>query len=149
VADDSATNTAIVGAVADVAGASGVTVVAEGVETAAQRSRLLALDRDLHVQGFHYAQPMPPAELERWVDARLSAAGAVDDAPSRWRGRRRRNRRPDRSAPAGSGRPERSHRRPGRGPRRDRRAPARTGPAGRRRAPRARRRGPRRGPARR
>jgi EAL domain-containing protein (putative c-di-GMP-specific phosphodiesterase class I) len=40
----------------------GMTVVSEGVETAAQHAELTQLGSD-HCQGFYYARPMPTAEL--------------------------------------------------------------------------------------
>jgi EAL domain-containing protein (putative c-di-GMP-specific phosphodiesterase class I) len=44
-------------------------VVAEGVETLAQREALLDLDCD-QAQGFLFARPMPAAALFDWLDAR-------------------------------------------------------------------------------
>ncbi|GIJ70460.1 hypothetical protein Voc01_053770 [Virgisporangium ochraceum] len=44
----------------------GLTVVAEGVETAGQVEALRDLGCDI-AQGFHYARPMPPAELAGWL----------------------------------------------------------------------------------
>lgn len=55
--------TAIVRAVIDVAHEVGMTVVAEGVETEAQRRRLLALQCD-RGQGFLFGRPVPRDEVE-------------------------------------------------------------------------------------
>jgi diguanylate cyclase (GGDEF)-like protein/PAS domain S-box-containing protein len=54
---------AIVRAVTDLGHSMGLTVVAEGVETAEQAHILQALDVDL-LQGFHYARPQPAEQLE-------------------------------------------------------------------------------------
>jgi diguanylate cyclase (GGDEF)-like protein len=58
---------AIVEAVADIASASGLTVVAEGVETVEQRDMLLEIKPDMLAQGWLYAKAMPVAEFEAWV----------------------------------------------------------------------------------
>jgi diguanylate cyclase len=52
----------------------GMTVVAEGVEGAAHVTALQALGCDI-AQGYHYARPMPPADLTAWF--RTSGATAV------------------------------------------------------------------------
>jgi diguanylate cyclase (GGDEF)-like protein len=44
----------------------GLTVVAEGVETARHVDALLDLGCDI-AQGYHYAHPVPPAELTSWL----------------------------------------------------------------------------------
>ena len=44
----------------------GLTVVAEGVETAAQRQFLAALECDL-LQGFLFSRALAPADFEAWV----------------------------------------------------------------------------------
>jgi diguanylate cyclase (GGDEF)-like protein/PAS domain S-box-containing protein len=69
------TTAAIVYGVVTMAEALGMTVVAEGVEEAAQLDKLTALGCDF-AQGFLFAQPMPPAKLEA-----LLRAGALP-APS-------------------------------------------------------------------
>lgn len=51
----------------DVAHALGVSVTAEGVETAAQAEWLKQLGCDL-AQGYFYAYPMPEREYQRWLD---------------------------------------------------------------------------------
>jgi diguanylate cyclase (GGDEF)-like protein len=52
----------------------GMTVVAEGVEGAAHVTALQQLGCDI-AQGYHYARPMPPADLTAWF--RTSGAAAV------------------------------------------------------------------------
>ena len=51
-------------AIAQMAGAIGLTVIAEGVETAEQADVLAAMGVNV-VQGFYFARPMTPAALER------------------------------------------------------------------------------------
>ena len=65
---------AIIQAVADIAAATGVDIVAEGVETEWQRRTLLSIKHDMHAQGWLYAPAMLPAEFEAWVDARRAEA---------------------------------------------------------------------------
>ena len=67
---------AVVEAVADIASVSGLKVIAEGVETAAQRDMLLAIKPDILAQGWLYAKAMPVAEFEAWVLDRKRAAVA-------------------------------------------------------------------------
>jgi EAL domain-containing protein (putative c-di-GMP-specific phosphodiesterase class I) len=55
----------------------GLTVVAEGVEDADHVTALSDLGCDI-AQGFHFARPMPPAQLAEW----LGAAGAADKTAS-------------------------------------------------------------------
>jgi len=54
---------AVTGAIAQMAGAIGVTVIAEGVETAEQAEVLTGLGINL-AQGYHFARPMTPEALE-------------------------------------------------------------------------------------
>jgi diguanylate cyclase (GGDEF)-like protein len=70
----SAIDHAVVQAVADIASASGLKVVAEGVETPAQRDMLLAIKPDILAQGWLYARSMPIDEFEDWVLERKRAA---------------------------------------------------------------------------
>jgi diguanylate cyclase (GGDEF)-like protein len=67
------TDTAIVVAVCELAGAIGLTVVAEGAETGSQVSALAAIGCDL-VQGYFFARPLTRAKVDRL---------AVSEAP--WR----------------------------------------------------------------
>ena len=62
-----ASDTAIVKSVIDLAHALGLVVVAEGVETGAQVAHLRELGCDL-AQGYFFARPQPPADLERLLD---------------------------------------------------------------------------------
>ena len=71
---------AVVGAVISLAHALGLRVVAEGVETAGQRSILLTMDCD-ELQGYLYARPMDPQALLDWAQGRRPA-GTVDFSPS-------------------------------------------------------------------
>jgi diguanylate cyclase len=74
--DRSPIDRAVVQAVADIASASGLNVVAEGVETAEQRENLLAIKPDIIAQGWLYAKAMPASEFEAWVLDRKRAAVA-------------------------------------------------------------------------
>jgi diguanylate cyclase (GGDEF)-like protein len=67
---------AVVQAVADIASASGLKVVAEGVETAEQRDMLLSIKPDMLAQGWLYARALPVDDFETWVLDRKSAAVA-------------------------------------------------------------------------
>jgi diguanylate cyclase (GGDEF)-like protein len=60
---DGAGDSAIVEAIVGMARALGMKVVPEGVETAAQLARLIALGCD-YAQGFHLSRPLAAAELE-------------------------------------------------------------------------------------
>jgi predicted signal transduction protein with EAL and GGDEF domain len=57
---------AIVTAVVRVGQSLDLAVVAEGVETDAQRELLVELGCDA-IQGFFYARPLPPIEFGRWL----------------------------------------------------------------------------------
>lgn len=74
--DRSPIDRAVVEAVADIASVSGLKVIAEGVETRAQRDMLLAIKPDMLAQGWLYAKAMPPLEFEAWVLDRRRAAVA-------------------------------------------------------------------------
>ncbi|WP_216324449.1 putative bifunctional diguanylate cyclase/phosphodiesterase [Deinococcus aestuarii] len=65
----------IVASVIHLAGDLGLTVVAEGLETAAQRDMLLALGCPL-AQGYLYARPLPPEELRRHLTGETVPLGA-------------------------------------------------------------------------
>ncbi len=52
----------IIAAVIEMARALGMEVIAEGVETGAQHEILRRLGCD-QAQGYHFARPLPPAEL--------------------------------------------------------------------------------------
>jgi diguanylate cyclase (GGDEF)-like protein len=71
---------AVVDAVIKLAHALGLRVVAEGVETEAQRDILLQLGCD-ELQGFYFARPMEAATLLAWTHG-AKPAGSVDFAPS-------------------------------------------------------------------
>jgi diguanylate cyclase (GGDEF)-like protein len=62
---------AIVRSVIDLGGRFGARTVAEGVEDEATLRRL-ADDGVTLAQGFHIARPLPPAELEAWLEARAA-----------------------------------------------------------------------------
>ena len=74
----------IVEAVIDLAHALGLRVVAEGVEHVGQADALVRMGADA-AQGYHFAVPMPPEELEPLLG--LPWCGA--EAPDRANGRRR------------------------------------------------------------
>ena len=59
----------IVKAIVNLAHALNLGVVAEGVETAAQRDVLTAMDCD-ELQGYFYGRPMAPAALAQWTRER-------------------------------------------------------------------------------
>ncbi|WP_253907925.1 EAL domain-containing protein [Arthrobacter sp. H20] len=58
-------DSAIVASCVQLAHAVGIKAVAEGVETEDQREALIGLNCDL-AQGYHYARPLPAAELASW-----------------------------------------------------------------------------------
>jgi diguanylate cyclase (GGDEF)-like protein/PAS domain S-box-containing protein len=77
-------DTAIVSAVVTLAHSLGLEVVAEGVETVQQRDELRRLGAS-HAQGFHWSEPVDPAEVERLLVAQSGALavelpGAENDA---------------------------------------------------------------------
>jgi diguanylate cyclase (GGDEF)-like protein len=65
--DRSPIDRAVVQAVSDIAAATGVQVVAEGVETEAQREILLSINPDFLAQGWLFAKALPVEEFEAWV----------------------------------------------------------------------------------
>jgi len=78
--EGSADARAIVSAVIQLAHELGLRVVAEGVETKAQRDILLGLHCD-ELQGYYLARPMSAETLEAWTAGR-KPAGAADFSPS-------------------------------------------------------------------
>ncbi len=74
--DRSPIDRAVVQAVADIAAVTGLDVVAEGVETEAQRLTLLEISPEMLGQGWLYEKAMPLDEFEAWVDGRKRAAVA-------------------------------------------------------------------------
>jgi diguanylate cyclase (GGDEF)-like protein/PAS domain S-box-containing protein len=59
-------------AIIRIAQSLGLYVIAEGVETTEQREFLLALGTEL-CQGYYYSRPLPPAEFEQYLRARLES----------------------------------------------------------------------------
>lgn len=78
--ETSADARAIVSAVIRLAHELGLLVVAEGVETEAQRDILLALSCD-ELQGYFLARPMSPETLQAWTEGH-KPAGTADFSPS-------------------------------------------------------------------
>jgi EAL domain-containing protein (putative c-di-GMP-specific phosphodiesterase class I) len=70
---DDSSNAAIAGAIVALGNSLGLTVIAEGVESAAEEEFLRDLGCHLG-QGFYYAKPMPAAELTEWARARDTEA---------------------------------------------------------------------------
>lgn len=70
---------AVVRAVCQLAGALGMTVVAEGVETQAQADAARDAGCD-ELQGYHFGRPLPPADAEAWM--RQAAPGTAAAAPA-------------------------------------------------------------------
>lgn len=66
----------LVGAIADLGHALGLTVLAEGVETDAQRHWLTRLGYDL-AQGYFFARPAPLAEVDLTM---ATSAGRLEPA---------------------------------------------------------------------
>ncbi|MBF0335896.1 MAG: EAL domain-containing protein, partial [Alphaproteobacteria bacterium] len=66
--DTDSDNGAIVAAIVGLAGALGMSTIAEGVETREEEAQLEQYDCAI-VQGYRYAKPMPAAEFEAWVGA--------------------------------------------------------------------------------
>jgi diguanylate cyclase (GGDEF)-like protein len=79
--EDGAGDAAIVAAIVGMAHALGMETVPEGVETAGQFERLVALDCD-YVQGYHLGRPLPGQQLETLLMAGSLAAVARVPAPS-------------------------------------------------------------------
>ena len=75
--DDVAIATAII----SMARALGLMVVAEGVETVEQRETLRAIGCD-YAQGYLFARPLPPDDMERLLDERRAGCSAAAPAPT-------------------------------------------------------------------
>ncbi|MEJ2868390.1 EAL domain-containing protein [Actinomycetospora sp. OC33-EN08] len=77
---------AVVRAIVEMGHTLGLTVVAEGVESAAVRTALTEMGCDV-AQGYLVSRPMPAGSLERWLDALIDAGGAsarAEGGPVRW-----------------------------------------------------------------
>ena len=72
---------AIVRAIIGMAHALGYKVIAEGLETPAQLAFLAQLECQL-VQGYLFAQPMPPQQLEAWQAARVGTQHEAETTPA-------------------------------------------------------------------
>jgi len=72
---------AVIGAVVEVAKAFDLSVVAEGIERAEQRDRLLDIGCTL-AQGYYFGKPVPAAELEARFGAGARLAAGVAPGPS-------------------------------------------------------------------
>ncbi|WP_313465551.1 EAL domain-containing protein [Stenotrophomonas sp.] len=60
----------LLGKIVEISQVMGMSALAEGVETAAQRDLLMGLGCD-HFQGYLFATPMPKDALEQWINARV------------------------------------------------------------------------------
>ncbi|WP_164128074.1 EAL domain-containing protein, partial [Stenotrophomonas maltophilia] len=58
------------GKIVEISQVMGMSALAEGVETSAQRDLLVGLGCD-HFQGYLFARPMPKDALEQWINARV------------------------------------------------------------------------------
>ncbi len=79
--DNAATGGAIVAAVTDLAHVFGLSVTAEGVETASQRAEVTAIGCDL-AQGYHFARPMPAGDLSALLRADLDEPPRLPRVPT-------------------------------------------------------------------
>jgi diguanylate cyclase len=59
---------AVIESIIQMAHRVGLRVVGEGVETTAQRDRLLGMNCD-EMQGFYFSQPMPCGQVEEYIEA--------------------------------------------------------------------------------
>lgn len=72
----SETDAAVASAVVTLARRLGLSVVAEGVETEAQRQFLAGLGCDV-LQGFLFSRPLPAAQFEAWLNQHEAAREAI------------------------------------------------------------------------
>jgi diguanylate cyclase (GGDEF)-like protein len=63
---------AVIAAVLAIAEQFGATVVIEGIEESDQRQAIVAMAPDVIAQGYHFARPMPAAELEALLAGKLA-----------------------------------------------------------------------------
>jgi EAL domain-containing protein (putative c-di-GMP-specific phosphodiesterase class I) len=70
-------DTAIVAAVVDLAKLTGITAIAEGVETSDQLERLAQMGCPV-VQGYYLARPMTASELTRTLPEQFDGTSAID-----------------------------------------------------------------------
>lgn len=73
--EDNSANRAIVESAIHMGHALDLCVIAEGVETASDARHLQGIACD-QAQGYHFARPLPPQELETWLRARSSSEGS-------------------------------------------------------------------------
>jgi diguanylate cyclase (GGDEF)-like protein len=71
----------IIASIIDLGHRLGLTVVAEGVESALSAQRLAELRCD-ELQGFHFARPMPAEEVSGWIARRTADQAAPDAEPA-------------------------------------------------------------------
>src|SRR5262249_53418607 len=72
---------AIVRSTIELAHSLGMTLVAEGVENEATAGQLARSGCD-EAQGFSFSKPLPAADLERWLDSRISGDTDTDGDPA-------------------------------------------------------------------
>ncbi|MEA2783765.1 MAG: hypothetical protein QOK29_5361, partial [Rhodospirillaceae bacterium] len=82
---DDPRSAAIVRSTIDLAHALGLRLVAEGVEDEATAGEL-ALSGCDEAQGFFFSRPLPPAELEMWLDAHQTIPTQPDHGQDHWAG---------------------------------------------------------------
>jgi EAL domain-containing protein (putative c-di-GMP-specific phosphodiesterase class I) len=91
--DDNRDDAVIVRSTIDLAHNLGLTVIAEGVETQTTWDRLAEF-RCNGAQGYLISPPLPPDELEAWLDARPATGRANRFGDTSSRGERRQIRQP-------------------------------------------------------
>ena len=77
----SPTDRAVIQAVTDIASSAELQIVAEGVETPAQRDQLLAICPDILAQGWLYCRSLPVQQFEAWVTQRQRARPELPFSP--------------------------------------------------------------------